>query len=131
MSELARDSAAGGLLRERLSSTADRRGTTIVSVEEVLRGLLAQIAGAKGNQRLIVMYARFQKAVLGLGQFTILAWDAAAADAFEKLRQHRLKIGTMDLRIACVVLANNATLLSRNLKDFKRVPELKVEDWLS
>ena len=37
----------------------------------------------------------------------------------------------MDLRIAAIARANNATLLSRNLKDFERVPELKVEDWLS
>lgn len=43
----------------------------------------------------------------------------------------RLGIGTMDLRIAAIAIANEATLLSRNLKDFARVPDLKVEDWLT
>ena len=37
----------------------------------------------------------------------------------------------MDLRIASIVPANSATLLSRNLRDFERVPDLQVEDWLS
>lgn len=36
----------------------------------------------------------------------------------------------MDLRIASIVLANGATLLSRNLRDFDRVPGLRVENWL-
>ena len=36
----------------------------------------------------------------------------------------------MDLKIAAVTIANNAILLSRNLRDFQQIPELKVEDWL-
>jgi tRNA(fMet)-specific endonuclease VapC len=35
----------------------------------------------------------------------------------------------MDLKIAAIALAHKATLLSRNLRDFSRVPDLKVEDW--
>jgi tRNA(fMet)-specific endonuclease VapC len=35
----------------------------------------------------------------------------------------------MDLRIASIVMANRATLLSRNLVDFRRVPGLDVQDW--
>jgi len=35
----------------------------------------------------------------------------------------------MDLKIAAIVLAQNATLLTRNLSDFRKVPRLKVEDW--
>jgi tRNA(fMet)-specific endonuclease VapC len=35
----------------------------------------------------------------------------------------------MDLKIAAIALANDATLLSRNLSDFARVPGLRVEDW--
>jgi len=37
----------------------------------------------------------------------------------------------MDLKIASIVLEDHATLLSRNLRDFGRVPALQVEDWLS
>jgi predicted nucleic acid-binding protein len=35
----------------------------------------------------------------------------------------------MDLRIAAIVPENNATLVSRNLRDFQRVSGLVVEDW--
>ncbi|MBI5758384.1 MAG: hypothetical protein HZA46_07695 [Planctomycetales bacterium] len=33
-------------------------------------------------------------------------------------------------RIAAITLANEATLLSRNRKDFEKIPDLKVENWL-
>jgi len=36
----------------------------------------------------------------------------------------------MDLKIACIVLAYDATLLTRNVTDFAQVPELRVENWL-
>lgn len=35
----------------------------------------------------------------------------------------------MDLRIACIALAHDATLVTRNTKDFAHVPNLKVENW--
>jgi tRNA(fMet)-specific endonuclease VapC len=38
-------------------------------------------------------------------------------------------VGTKDLQISAIVLAHDATLLSRNLVDFRKVPGLRVEDW--
>ena len=38
-------------------------------------------------------------------------------------------IGTHYLKIAAICLAHDATLLTRNLKDFGQVPSLLVEDW--
>ena len=37
----------------------------------------------------------------------------------------------MDLKIASIALANDATLLTRNTNDFRRVPGLRIADWLS
>jgi tRNA(fMet)-specific endonuclease VapC len=37
----------------------------------------------------------------------------------------------MDLKIASIALASDATLLTRNATDFRRIPGLRVEDWLS
>jgi predicted nucleic acid-binding protein len=34
------------------------------------------------------------------------------------------------LKIAAIALANNARLLSANLRDFEKVPGLHVENWI-
>jgi tRNA(fMet)-specific endonuclease VapC len=59
----------------------------------------------------------------------VLAFDDAAAAVFQRLRRTRLRIGTMDVKIAAIVRSREATLLSRNLADFRQVPGLRVEDW--
>jgi tRNA(fMet)-specific endonuclease VapC len=59
----------------------------------------------------------------------VLAFDEAAAVVFQRLRRTHLQIGTMDLKIAAIVLSRDATLLSRNLIDFCQVPGLRVENW--
>ena len=60
---------------------------------------------------------------------TVLPFDAEAAWHFEQLRKAKVRIGTMDLKIAAICLARNATLLTRNLTDFGQVPGLTAEDW--
>ena len=59
----------------------------------------------------------------------MLPFDAKAAAHFARLKQARIRIGTMDLKIAAIALANDATLLTRNRADFDKVPGLRVEDW--
>jgi tRNA(fMet)-specific endonuclease VapC len=63
--------------------------------------------------------------------WTILDFDETAAVQFQRLRSMKLKMGTMDLKIAAIVLAQRATLISRNVADFAHVPDLDVEDWAS
>ena len=48
---------------------------------------------------------------------------------FQTLWVQRIRIGTMDLKIAATALAYDATLLTRNAKDFSKVPGLLMEDW--
>jgi tRNA(fMet)-specific endonuclease VapC len=62
-------------------------------------------------------------------KFTVLPFDEHAADEFNRLQKQRLRIGTMDLKIAAIALAHNATLLTRNRKDFSRISQLQIEDW--
>ena len=59
----------------------------------------------------------------------LLDYDAKAVAQYERLRQARLRVGTKDLQIAAIALANDAVLLTRNLSDFQKVPGLKMEDW--
>jgi len=48
---------------------------------------------------------------------------------YETLRQQKIRIGTQDLRIAAIVLAVKGILVTRNWKDFAKVPDLTLEDW--
>jgi len=52
-------------------------------------------------------------------------------EQFNNLRKQRVRIGTMDLKIASIAIANNATLLSANTCDFVQVPSLRLENWLA
>jgi len=77
-----------------------------------------------------VRYGRLVKIIHFLADWHIAEWNEPAADAFERLRAARIRVGTQDLKIAGITLANDALLLSSNLRDFQQVPDLKVEDWI-
>jgi tRNA(fMet)-specific endonuclease VapC len=65
-----------------------------------------------------------------ISEWQILAFDHDALLNFERLKSARLKMSTLDMKIAAIALAYDATLLSRNVRDFRQVPGLKVESWL-
>lgn len=75
-------------------------------------------------------YRRVAEFIEMLTEWPILLWDEATVEEYERLRWLRNRIGTQDLKIAAIAIANDALLLSANLRDFERVPGLKVEDWL-
>src|SRR5262245_9956473 len=104
-------------LRRRLDATQEEAYTTVVSFEEQVRGWLSQIARATTSDRQIVVYARLQRLIEDYRGLPLLRFDEAAAKQFEELRRQRVRIGTMDLRIASIALANDALLISRNLVD--------------
>ena len=60
---------------------------------------------------------------------TVLPYDARSHAIFQSLRDQKIRMGTQDMKIAAIALANDATLLTRNLRDFARVPALKFADW--
>lgn len=130
LSALERASAGADVLRSRLTASGKPAAVTIMTVEEQLRGRLAQIARTRDSVRLIGRYEHLRRTVLEFLGIPILPWTAEAAVVYERLRSLKLGIGTMDLRIASVALAVGGLLLSRNLRDFALLPQLCVEDWL-
>lgn len=107
-------------------------GTTIISVIELLRPRYEFILKAKDGSELIRAQQWLEVTELLLSTLDMVGIDSAAGAVFDKLRANRKlrKIGRADLLIASIVLAHDATLVSRNLRDFQQVPGLKLANWV-
>jgi tRNA(fMet)-specific endonuclease VapC len=118
-------------LAANMAASADQDfATTAVTVEEQMRGWLALIHRTNDVHAQIPAYQRLIGLFDFFARWQLVAFDEGAADEFKGLRKQSVRIATMDLKIAATVLANNALLLSANLRDFRQVPDLRVENWL-
>ncbi|MGD0901267.1 MAG: type II toxin-antitoxin system VapC family toxin [Thermoguttaceae bacterium] len=65
----------------------------------------------------------------------VLVFDERCAEEFGKLRGVVKRLGAsgnpMDLMIASVAIAHDLTMVTHNTADFRYVPGLRLEDWLS
>ncbi|HYT95619.1 MAG TPA: PIN domain-containing protein [Gemmataceae bacterium] len=117
---------------ERLREAPEEVAITIISRIETLQGRFATLLKAADSAELERGQQRLDQAERDLARIPkVLAIDAAAAAEFERLRGNKKlkKIGRADLLIAAITLANKATLVTRNLKHFREVPGLPVENW--
>ena len=130
MTILEREGPEAARLKARLAKIPlDDIGTTIISYEEQTRGWLAYIAQMRTETARIEAYTFLKRHLEIYCRVAVIAYDEKAAATFERLKKAHIRIGTMDLKIAAIALANDATLLTRNTQDFTRVPDLKFEDW--
>lgn len=106
--------------------------TTIVNKVELLRGRMDYLLKADCGEDILRAQVLFKETERVLTEIPILDFDQSAAEHFERLNQITSvrKMGRADLLIATIALANRGTLVTRNLKDFQRVPELKLVNWL-
>lgn len=130
MTFLRRGGAEGLAIRNRLRSVApEDTATTIISYEEQTRGWLAEIARVATLPLLINRYADLKQILIQYSYIAVLDFDEAAASEYETLRKQFRRQSAMDLRIAAIVLANDAILLTRNCRDFEKIAGLHIEDW--
>jgi tRNA(fMet)-specific endonuclease VapC len=106
-----------------------QRAVTIISADEQIHGRLAVVHRAKSQLDAAREYERLRETIQFFTSVRILSYDAAAVAQFETLRRQGIRIGTQDLRIASICLTQQATLATRNLRDFGLVPGLTTEDW--
>jgi len=119
--------------RVRLCEQAnDKLATTVISVEEQLTGWYSRLRdprNAKDAKRLADVYQRLAITVKLLASADVLSFTEAAIVGSERLVKLKLNVRKNDLRIAAITLEHGGILVSRNLRDFQRVPGLIVEDW--
>lgn len=120
----------GERLKTRLLESGATPVITVTTVEEVLRGRLAKMASARSVDEEVSASERLVGATKMLALMTILPWDQGSALRVRDLRSKGIRIGTLDLRIACMAIEYDAVLLTRNTVDFAKVPGLKFDNWL-
>jgi tRNA(fMet)-specific endonuclease VapC len=118
-------------LVDQLLHATDLVALPVVAVEEQLRAWLAHVRRTHDVKKQVYPYDRLIRLVDTLRQWDVARWNESAANIFIRLRSERIRIGTQDLKIASIALDVGALLLSANLRDFEKVPGLRVEDWLS
>ena len=96
---------------------------SVVTLSELAYGVSKSQAQQKNREALELFLCPFQ----------VLEYPAEAAFAYGHIRaeleRKGMPIGGTDLMIAAHAMATGATLVSNNLKEFRRVPGLKTENW--
>ena len=112
-----------------LSVPATDVAITIISVEEQLTGWQTALRRARDAAGFERAYDRMTAAVRSLSALPILSFSQTAFHRYEDLIGLKLNVGKMDLRIGAIALEHGAVVVTRNVRDFGRIPNLVVEDW--
>jgi tRNA(fMet)-specific endonuclease VapC len=102
---------------------------SVVSFHEQVLGGHAYINRARKADDVVRGYAMLARILRQFAMAPVVPFDADAAAVFDGLGAQRLRVATMDLRIASTALSRGLVLLTRNTADFARVPGLVIEDW--
>jgi len=118
------------ILTERINAVnPEEIGVTVITLEEQFYGRLNGIRRANSPEKLISAYAKLSATWNYFATVNLLDFDLDASNCFAELLRQKIRIGTQDLRIAAVVMSRNAILVTRNRRDFERIPGLRFEDW--
>ena len=117
------------VLRRFLAVPPSEVAITVINVEEQMTGWQIYLRRAKTDKELAVAYEKLAASVRVLSGMRILGFSEAAIARYKTLSAMKLNVGKMDLRIAAIALEEGATVVTRNLRDFQRVPELSCENW--
>ncbi|HWB07168.1 MAG TPA: type II toxin-antitoxin system VapC family toxin [Verrucomicrobiales bacterium] len=113
----------------RLEKSTQEVVTSVVCVEERIQGWISEIR-RRDLWGQVEAYREFSQLIETYARWILLPWDEEAANLFVKFRAAGVRIGTMDLKIACITITHDALLLTQNAADFAKVPGLRSEDWL-
>ena len=103
--------------------------TTIINFQEQILGWTTYLGRARTGTAIVKAYTELLMIESYYRDFELWPFDEEAQERFEDLRKQRIRIPTMDLRIASIALAPDTVLLTRNVRDFRQVPGLAFEDW--
>lgn len=109
-----------------LEAGVENLAITAITIEEQMRGRLAQLN--RPDKDLNLAYQRLIATSHYFCDLTILTFDNESQEQYEWIQSQKIRIGTMDKRIAAIVLRHEATLVTRNSQDFRQIPGLQFVD---
>ena len=114
-----------GLIARLIAHPLGDVGLSIITVSELSHGAHKSAEPQKNLSALEQFLAPFE----------IADFDQSAADAYGKLRADLEKrgnvIGSMDMLIGAHALSLGIILVTNNINEFSRIPNLKLEDWMA
>jgi tRNA(fMet)-specific endonuclease VapC len=102
---------------------------SVITIEEQFLGWYTRSRQAKTDAELAQASEGMAHFARLIRQLPILAFTVPAIQRYHQLTKMKLNVGKNDLRIAAIALEAGATVVTRNLRDFGRVPNLQLEDW--
>jgi tRNA(fMet)-specific endonuclease VapC len=107
-------------------------GTTVITKVEILRGRFDFLLQAADGAQLLRAQQLLSRSEELLAQIVTLPLNERSVQEFDRLRSQKAlaKVGRADLLIASIALAHRATLVTRNVRHFSRVPGLTVVNWV-
>jgi len=107
--------------------------TTIITVQELFNGWVGRANDPSQINNLPALYSKLWTTVKYFQTVEILDFTPAADNCLKRLlkenpplRKNRLQ---KDMRIAAIALSLNATVVTRNQRDFEQVPGIKLANW--
>jgi tRNA(fMet)-specific endonuclease VapC len=118
-------------LAQRMADSLDQDFvTTVITLEEQLRGWLAEINRYSDPEKQLPAYTELTGLIDFFSFWTVVPFDAAAASMFRNFRLQKNRAGSMDLKIASIAVSLDCVLLTANTCDFAGIPGLRIENWL-
>lgn len=102
----------------------------IVAIEEIWGGWSLASKRAKDDAGRGLAYDRLTESLNRISHWSIRSFAEAAIVRYAHLKSLRLNVRANDLKIAAIAMEAGGIVVSRNLRDFRRVPNLEVENWV-
>lgn len=102
---------------------------SIITVEEIIQGLLAIIQKSRQKSSVINAYQEFEEVFEALHRFQILPYASEAEQIYQSLSPKVKRVGTQDCRIAATARSKGYIVVTANVADFERIGIVSIEDW--
>ena len=102
---------------------------SVITIEEQLTGWYTYLRRATQPSIVERGYKELADTVRFYSRISVEDFTAAAISRTQSLLAQKLNIAKADLKIAAIALEACAVVVTRNVRDFGRVPNLTVEDW--